>query len=547
MRDEEKSREELITELRKLRKCIPGPENGPVLQPVFEARFWKILPELPLMIAYVNSAHRITFCSREYENRFGLPPGSLVGRRIEEVLLPPTLRKVSVKLKRAFAGEVANFETVLRSPNKKTERTFRITCIPHRGPDGDVGFFALGSDISEIRELEDRNRMEQELLNAKKLEAIGILAGGIAHDFNNLLFVILGNISMVQMKLRDDPVSRHLAEAEKACLRAKDLTQKFITFSSGGGPLKNLVSISNMVEDALSLILSGSNLVSDIDMPADLWKADIDEDQMRQALTGIFANAKEAMPRGGALRVRAENLEIPDKGPPYFLKHGRYVKLIIMDEGTGIPEENLDKIFNPYFSTKYRGSQKGMGFGLAITHSVIKRHNGRIKIESELGKGTRVTIVLPASTARDSLYTGPRLVSVGRKRVLVMDDEEMLGDLAKTMIEHLGYEAGIAMNGEEALEMYAESMEEGREWDVLILDLTVKGGMGGMETLQKLQYLNPEVKAIVSSGYSSDPIMSEYSRHGFRGILTKPYALEQLKEVLGGILQDDGPQNPVNA
>ncbi|MFZ2447648.1 MAG: PAS domain S-box protein [Syntrophobacteraceae bacterium] len=673
MRDEDKSREQLIGELKELRERLAG-RNYPQSPAFMEERFREVLDELPVMIAFVNAERRFLFCNRTYRTRLGLRADNLVGKPLDEVLDPEIYLEVSDNVEKALAGEAVNFEMTSTASTDGTEHMFRFSFLPHADPNGEVGFFTLGTDITELKKVEealrrseawfrtlaehipgisiqgyrttgevvywnrqsealfgytaqeatgknlldlivpedmkplfrlaldtgkgveesgeflpagevsllhkqghqvpiyavhtavylegsdpllfcigidlaDRKRIEEELLNAKKLEAIGILAGGIAHDFNNLLFVILGNISMAQMQMsREDPPFKRLSEAEKACLRAKDLTQKFITFSSGGGPLRNKVSIRELVENAVSLILSGSNIVSDISMPEDLWEADIDEDQMRQALTGIIANAKEAMPRGGALRVRAENLEVTPAAPVNRLKEGRHVKIFIEDEGIGIPEENLVKIFDPYFSTKYRGSQKGMGFGLAIAHSVIKRHNGQIKVESQLGRGTGISILIPASTARAvSSVLRPAPIPVGRKRVLVMDDEEMLGDLLKTMVEHLGFEAGLALNGEQVIEMYADAMEEGRDWDVLILDLTIKGGMGGKDTLQKLLYLNPDVKAVVSSGYSNDPIMSDYGRYGFKDILSKPYALEQLKRVLNRVLSDEGRVRPVNA
>ncbi len=397
--------------------------------------------------------------------------------------------------------------------------------------------------VDEVRELRKRlseaQSLEQELLNAKKLEAIGVLAGGIAHDFNNLLFVILGNIRMAEMKLAaENAAMKHLVEASTACMRARDLTQKFITFSSGGGTARTRVNVRELVEDAVSLALSGSNFGSSFRFAEDLWPAEIDEQEMRQAITGIIVNSREAMPCGGEIRVRAENVEIGNGDTPLnCLKEGRYVRIRIEDKGVGIPQENLDKIFDPYFSTKYRGSQKGMGFGLAIAHSVVKRNRGHIKVESSLGEGTTVSILIPASTARDAAPVEKAgSCPEGRKRILLMDDEEMLADLAKTMLEHLGYEAGVALNGEQAVEMYAEAMEQGREFHAVILDLTVKGGMGGKEAMKKLLYLNPNVKAVVSSGYLSDPAMSDCTGYGFKATLSKPYAMERLKEVLESLL-----------
>lgn len=402
------------------------------------------------------------------------------------------------------------------------------------------GFLAVGLDAVALDEIEKRRHVEEELLNAKKLESIGILAGGIAHDFNNLLFVILGNISIAQAKIKaDNPAFRHLSEAEKACLRARDLTQKFITFASGHGPPKSRAAIRELIENVVSLVLSGSNVTSDISMPEMLWKVEVDEDQMRQALTGIISNAREAMPRGGTLRIAVENTEISAGSSMHHeTRHdGKYVRISIEDEGIGIPEEDIGKIFDPYFSTKYKGNQKRMGFGLTIARSVIEGHSGSIKIKSSPGKGTDVTILLPALSMLDCASIFGSRIQLGAKRILVMDDEERLGDLAKTMLEHLGYEAGIALNGEQAVEMYAEAMEHGREWDLVILDLTVKGGMGGKDTLRKLLYLNPGVRAIVSTGYSNDPIISDHLEYGFKGVLSKPYELKQLKEILDGMFK----------
>jgi two-component system, cell cycle sensor histidine kinase and response regulator CckA len=662
MRDEDKSKEELITELRELRERLPQAATNNTF---IEEQFRQILDELPLMIACIDSELRYVFCNKLYGLHFGISPEEVVGKRMEDVLEAETYQKMTAHVESALSGSTVSFDVPSTLPDG-TEYLIRTSHIPHALPKDSKGFFSLGNDITELRNVEkalrrseawfenlaehipgisiqgyrtdgevvywnkesekvygytaqeaigrklsdliipeslnplflqsleigkrvkesgefmppgelnlvhkqghsvpvysvhtavylesnepllfrididlsDRKRIEDELLNAKKLEAIGVLAGGIAHDFNNLIFVIMGNISMVQMKLKGEgPAAKHLAEAEKACLRAKDLTQKFITFSSGGGPLKKNVSIRHLVENVVGLILSGSNISSDIYMPDDLWNADIDENQMRQALSGILANAKESMLRGGSLQVRAENLKVTamEKVHLNLAEEGRYVKIVISDEGIGISKENLDKIFDPYFSTKYRGSQKGMGFGLAIAHSVIKRHNGQIKVESEPGEGTSIVIIIPASRVQgNNQYPWAGSAPTVRRRVLLMDDEEMLADLAKTMLEHLGYDVDIALNGEEAIDVYSDALEAGRDYDALILDLTVRGGLGGRDTIQKMLYLNPKVKAIVSSGYSNDPIMSDFTKYGFVDILSKPYDLEQLKLVLNRVLE----------
>jgi nitrogen-specific signal transduction histidine kinase/ActR/RegA family two-component response regulator len=386
---------------------------------------------------------------------------------------------------------------------------------------------------------EDRKKFEDELLNAKKLEAIGVLAGGIAHDFNNLLFVIMGNINMAQLKIDEGhQAHRHLVEAEKACLRAKDLTQKFITFSSGGSPVKRQVSIRELISSVASLVTSGSFTRSEIEAPLDLWEVEVDENQMRQVFTSLLENAREAMSKGGVISIRAENVDVSkiaaegvDPGV------GRCVKVVISDEGIGIPEENMPNIFDPYFSTKYRGSRKGMGFGLAIAHSVIKNHNGHIKVESIPGNGTTVSVVIPASAQQAGALPARRTHALARrKRLLVLEDEELQRDLIQTMLEHLGFEVNTALDGQEAVELYSESLDAGWHYDAVILDLTVKVGMDGREAIKKLQYLDPKVRAIVSSGLASDPIILDYTRYGFCDVLKKPYDLEGLRAALERVL-----------
>jgi nitrogen-specific signal transduction histidine kinase/ActR/RegA family two-component response regulator len=382
---------------------------------------------------------------------------------------------------------------------------------------------------------DEHKKLVDELFNAKKLEAIGVLAGGIAHDFNNLLFVIMGNINMAQLKIeREHEAQRHLVEAEKACLRAKDLTQKFITFSSGGGPVKCRISMQELVAGIADLVLRGSMTTWEIKGTTDLWDVEVDENQMRQVFTSLIENAAEAMSRGGIISIRAENIEIDGWGAGGIdLREGHYVKVSIADEGVGIPEENISSIFDPYFSTKYRGSQKGMGFGLAIAHSVIKKHSGSIKVESIPGRGTTVSVLIPAADRkRGPLPSARAFYTSPRKRILIMEDEEMPRELIQTMLEHLGYEVDTAFEGGEAVELYAESLEVGRHYDAVILDLAVKVGMDGKEAIRKIKYLNPKVRAIVSSGYSTETIMTDYADSGFCDVLKKPYDLEALKIAL---------------
>ncbi|MGC8493230.1 MAG: hybrid sensor histidine kinase/response regulator, partial [Syntrophobacteraceae bacterium] len=332
---------------------------------------------------------------------------------------------------------------------------------------------------------------------------------------------------------------RHLVEAEKACLRAKDLTQKFITFSSGGGPVKSRLSLRELVAGIAELVLRGTLTSWELkgaEQPS--WDVEADENQMRQVFTGLIENAVEAMSKGGLISIATENVQIDGAGIGGMdLGDGRYVKVSVADEGIGIPEENMPNIFDPYFSTKYRGSQKGMGFGLAIAHSVIKKHNGTIKVESIPGRGTTVSVFIPAAEGEcGALRSGRPYFTPPRKRILVMEDEEMPRELIQTMLEHLGFEVDTAQEGREAVELYFQAMDTGRSYDAVILDLAVKVGMDGKEAIGKIRYLDSKVRAIVSSGYSKEAIMTSCADSGFSYVLKKPYDLEALKVALEQVL-----------
>ncbi|MGE5445899.1 MAG: PAS domain S-box protein, partial [Ignavibacteriales bacterium] len=392
-------------------------------------------------------------------------------------------------------------------------------------------------------ELIERKRMEEELLKAQKLESIGVLAGGIAHDFNNLLTAILGNIYLTKMYTNPgDKGYKKLTEAEKACLRAKGLTQRLLTFSKGGAPVKKVTSIKELIKDSASFAVSGSDVRCEFHIEDGLWNVEVDEGQISQVINNVVINAEQAMPEGGVIRVRAENISRDELTSPLYykgdglpLKGERYVKVTIEDEGIGIPEEHLPKIFDPYFTTKQRGS----GIGLTAVYSIIKKHDGYIAVESELGAGTKFYIYLPASEketlAKVDIKEGP-VASKGR--ILVMDDEEMIRGVAGGILNRIGYEVEFARDGKEAIELYKEAIESSRPFDVVIMDLTISGGMGGKEAIKRLLEIDPEVKAIVSSGYSNDPVMSDYKKYSFRGIVSKPFRIEELAQTLHEVINE---------
>ena len=448
-------------------------------------------------------------------------------------------------------------------------------------------FLPMMEDITE------RKRMEEELQRAQKLESLSILAGGIAHDFNNLLTAIIGNLSLAERQARSGSnVSELLKEVKHASHQAKRLTHQLLTFAKGGTPIRKISSLSKLLKNTISFVLSGSKVRYELFIQDNLWLAEIDEGQISQVINNLIINASQAMPEGGLIEVRAENVAngakdtLPPKEGEHKITEGkymggkyiegehteggnieiegehtegenieiegkytegrnietRYIKISFRDHGVGIPEEYLPKIFDPYFTTK----QKGNGLGLAVTYSIIKKHGGHIEVESKVGIGSIFSIYLPASkeeslaakndTEKSGICSSQSRYA-GKGKILFMDDQPNIRDMVGRMLIHLNYEVELARDGAEAIDLYKKAKESGHPFDAVMLDLTVPGGMGGKDAIQKLLEIDPDVKAIVSSGYFNDPIMSEYRQYGFRGVVAKPYEVEELTEILNQVLR----------
>ncbi len=389
------------------------------------------------------------------------------------------------------------------------------------------------ANLSLQREMVERKRAEEELLKAQRLESMAIVAGGLAHDFNNILTSILSSISLAKLSTDSgSDVHRRMVTAEKAALRARDLTQQLLTFSKSGSPVKTTASISDLISDSSEFALRGSNVRCINRFADDLWHVDIDEGQISQVINNLIINASQAMPKGGSIAISAENATLKaGEVPP--LPAGRYVKVSVRDQGTGISEANLPHIFDPYFTTKPGGS----GLGLASTYSIIKKHDGHIVARSAEGDGATFTFFLPATDSK-AIPAKPAAQKVmhGTGRLLVMDDDMGIRESLGEALKFLGYEVSFAEDGEACIEQYKQALREGKRFDVVVMDLTIPGGMGGMEAMARLRELDMFVKAVVSSGYSNDPVMSDHKKFGFAAMISKPYRIEELSRVIHAVL-----------
>ncbi len=489
-------------------------------------RFDDLADTLPQIIFETDEKGQLTYVNSQAYNLTSYTEEDLAtGVNVLGFVVPEDRERAAHNMQRVMNGEklpAGNEYTIV----KRDGSTLPVMIYSSQRVESGahVGFQGIIVDISE------RKKMEDELRKAHKLESIGILAGGIAHDFNNILTAVIGNISLARIYSKPgEKIYKKLEEAERATLRAKDLTQQLLTFSKGGEPIKRSVDLPKLLRETSNFVLRGSNVKCMCNPADELWAVEVDEGQLSQVIHNLVINGDQAMPEGGEITITARNRDVSPEDN-LSLQEGSYVEVAIVDQGTGIKEEHLNRIFDPYFSTK----QKGHGLGLATAYSVMKNHDGLLTVNSTLGRGSTFTIYIPAtrkSTVKDTVER--EVLHQGSGRVLLMDDEEDVRYVASEMLAHIGYEVTPAADGQEAMELYKIAMQAGKTYDVVIMDLTIPGGIGGRETIKKLQTIDPMVKAIVSSGYANDPIMANYKEYGFIGVVPKPYKIEQLSDVLG--------------
>ena len=466
----------------------------------------------------VDRDWKFTFVNRQAEKLLDRHREDLIGKDFW-VELPEFTREAFEKnYRRAMSEQVAvEFE----ASDASGKVWFELLAYPSGGG---VSVF--------LRDVTDRKRVEEERLTTGKLESLGTLAGGIAHDLNNLLTVISGNIGLAQIEAPESPANllSFLSRAGEAAQHAAQLSNQLLTFSKGGTPLKRVVSISDLVTQAAEFSLHGSNLRSDLDIQAGLWRSPVDPAQIEQVINALIINAREAMPGGGIVRVSARNLEI-DANSGLPIRPGRYVQVQVADNGRGIQKRLVTKIFDPYFTTKSTGT----GLGLSISYSVVKKHGGLLHLERTSADGSTFTFYLPATDSEPPVPEATlenEIFSFNHQRVLVMDDEAAIRDLTSELLGTLGYKVTTVPDGAEALKKYELAMRTGETFQAVILDATIRGGMGGVATMERLRDLDPNVTAIICSGYSDDAALAEFLTYGFRAALPKPFTRHELANVL---------------
>jgi PAS domain S-box-containing protein len=467
----------------------------------------------------VDSEWKLTYINAEAEAMVGGKREELLGGLLWEKFPALVGSVFQTNYERVMAEQIAiEFEAV--------DFTGKVWYDVHAYPsNGGVSVF--------FRDISERKKSETERLTTSKLESLGTLAGGIAHDLNNILTVISGNVGLAQIEAPVDSGSLlgFLSKAGQAAQHAAHLSNQLLTFSKGGAPLKKVVSMGELLEHSAEFALYGSNLRADFDIAVDLWKAEVDAGQIEQVVNALMLNAREAMPQGGTVRVRARNV-VFEENTNAPLPSGRYVKVSISDRGLGISDELRTKIFDPYFTTKPAGT----GLGLAISYSVVKKHGGLLLLENSSEEGSTFAFYLRASENIANSGLEPRVTGrpfhYNHQRILVMDDEEAIRELTSQLLGTLGYEVTAVPDGLEAVRLYERSLRKGEHFQAVILDATVRGGMGGVATIERLRSMDPKVNAIICSGYSDEAALSEFLAYGFRGALPKPFTRSELADAL---------------
>ncbi len=488
-------------------------------------RYREMAESIPQAVLETDSEGRLIYLNSRGLQDFGYTREDMeAGLSLFQLTAPDYWDRIWMDISRVLRGEnILGLEYVAARSDGSL-----FPVLMHAAPvlSGErvIGVRGIVVDLTESRQLEEQR------IRTEKLESVGLLAGGIAHDFNNILMAMLGSISMVKRALAERPEHcEMLSEAEHAGYRARELTQQLLNFSRGGAPVRRPAYIPQIIRETARFSLMGSSVSCRFSIADNLWTAEVDTGQISQVINNLVLNAVQAMPGGGEVKIRAGNIEISSRSR-LPLHKGNYIKIVVEDTGCGIPEENLSRIFDPYFTTKENGS----GLGLATAYSIISRHGGCMTVQSTRGQGSLFTIYLPALEVELSGKPAESITAVCRKqkRVLLVDDEEVVRHVVTRMLDTLGHEVLAVEEGEAALLEYRRARQAGTPYDVVIMDLTVQNGLGGREAVGLLLQEDPQARVILSSGYSNDPVLCNFQEHGFKGVITKPYLIEDLRSTL---------------
>ncbi len=529
MDSQHKTREQLIEELAKAQQRLSQIEKLLAEHKRTEKAdqdMFRDFVEQSFIGVYIIRGEKILYANAKTAEIFGYSREEMMSTvSVPDLVAAENRSLVTENIRRRLAGEIQSLLYTFKGVKKDGTP---ITVEVHGAVTSYNGEPAI---IGALLDISMRRKMEEELYKAQKLESLAAFAGGVAHQFNNIMTALAGNIILAKMYAKPgSEVSDILIEAERASLMAGDLTRQLLSFSKGGSPLIKTVSLNSIIAELAGISSSDSGIGYEISLPMNLWPVEADEAQIRQAFVNLVINAREAMPSGGTIRIRAENKEVGSLQLS-SLDPGDYVMVTISDQGTGIAKGHMEKIFDPFFTTKKQSS----GLGLTNTFSIIKSHKGHISVESEEGTGTTFTFYLPAAPDKIPEESVERKFFLN-KRILVMDDEDLVRNVIDRMLTQCGCTASFARDGEEMIRLYKEALENGTPFDAVLIDLIIAGGMGGREAVRQLLEMDPHAKAIVSSGYSDDSTMSAFKTFGFSGALAKPYSISELGKVLNDVI-----------
>jgi len=499
---------------------------------VSEERFRDLVETSSDWIWEVDPEGVYTYVSPKVEALLGYKPEEVIHKTHFD-LMP---QEEETRIRQSFQEITRSGRPFSGLENRNLHKDGRVVILESSGePIKDASGVLLGYRGVD-RDITERKRIEAEVQRIRNLESLGILAGGIAHDFNNLLSAIFGHIDLARHATQvDSKPHLLLGDAAKTIDKAKQLTSQLLTFARGGVPIKKTISMRNLIVDTCRFVLSGSSIKCKYALVDDLWDVDCDEGQIWQVLQNLLFNASDAMPSGGTITISAENY-VADLQSDLPEGHGHYIKISVTDNGSGIEEDLLSRVFDPYFSTKQESGGRGRGLGLTICHSIIKKHDGHLFLDSQPGKGTTASIFLPVSSRGADQTTDerqpPASSAIGKRRLLLLEDEDLVGDVTVKMINYLGHDCEVSTDGEAAIERYVQARVDGVPFDLVILDLTIRGGMGGEETMARLLEIDPGVKAIIASGYADSEIIANHKRYGFLSAIVKPYNIESLRDII---------------